>query len=160
MCGRTFTLRLLSACCFLAWASATASAAPPSEAPPPNGTAGAQQPNSQPPTWTSFDELLTMLESEAADLSTESTLLLSALLASQIEANALRTSLDLSERSLADFERSTTAERKAAMEALDRAIELGARAEISRDRWRIAGIIGIGAAALEAVIIGLIVALR
>ena len=147
MCGRTFTLRLLSACCFLAWASATASAAPPSEAPPPNGTAGAQQPNSQPPTWASFDELLTMLESEAADLSTESTLLLSALLASQIEANALRTSLDLSEQSLAAFELSMKAERTATEKLLAEEIRARVVAEKSVSFWKIAAFVAGGVAA-------------
>jgi len=157
MCGR---LRRVLLPWLLAFVLATSAAFP--DEPPLSliETNGEPPQSAQMPTWNSFTDLVTMIEQESNSFQLELKELLNGLHESQTEVNALRISLERSEQSLADYERSMKAERKAAMEALDRAIEIGAKAERSRDRWKLAGLIGIGTAVLEAVVIGLIVALK
>jgi len=96
----------------------------------------------QTPSWSSLDQLLAMLETEAGDSQRESMELLNALVRSRTEVNELSRLLDLSERSLTDLGQSMTNEREQAAEALGIALERGAMAEASRDRWKAGALIG------------------
>lgn len=91
--------------------------------------------------WESLDALLTELEAEATAQSEDLRRLLGQLQASQTEASALSTLLGQSARQLRSLEEALMQEREAAKEALRIAVDRGARAEKSRDRWRWAAII-------------------
>lgn len=96
----------------------------------------------QTPSWSSLEQLLAMLETEAGDSQKESMELLSALVRSRTEASELSRLLALSGQSLTDLGQSMINEREQAAEALRIAIARGARAEASRDRWRAGALIG------------------
>lgn len=116
-----------------------------------------QQSSAPTPNWSGFDELLSLLETEASASRQESTELLSALVKSRTEASELSRLLGLSEQSLTEFGRSMASEREQAAKALTIALERGARAGASRDRWKLSALILAGLAVAGWGMVGVLV---
>jgi len=110
--------------------------------------------------WESLDALLTQLEAEATAQSEDLKKLLEQLAESQTEAQELSTLLGQSGLQFKSLEEALMKERDQARAALKAAIERGARAERSRDRWRLGAILtAVAGAAGWAAAVGLMMTL-
>jgi hypothetical protein len=158
---------LLSACffaCFFSVAGISlAQGSPnlmdPSVSPPPNASStntGIGQSGS----WGTLDQLLTELESEANGQAEDLRKLLEQLAESRTALSESSSLLGQSAAQLTSLREAMLNERDQARKTLMLAIDKGVRAEKSRDRWKIAGIIGIVVAIVESVTIGLMVAFK
>ena len=95
----------------------------------------------------SLDQLLTELENEANTQAEDLKNLLAQLTELQTETSELSILLGLSEQQFKNLQEAIVSERDQSRLILQAAIEKGARAELSRDRWRYATI-GTGVIAL------------
>ena len=94
-----------------------------------------------------LDQLLTELENEANAQAEDLKSLLGQLTELQTETSELSILLELSEQQFKNLQEAIVSEREQSRQALRVAIDRGARAEYSRDRWRYATI-GTGVLAL------------
>jgi chromosome segregation ATPase len=132
----------------ISWAQSSPNPPDPNVSPVPSGN------------WWSLDQLLTELESEASGQAEDLRKLLVQLEESRTALSESSSLLGQSEAQLKSLTEAMMNEREQAHRTLMLAIDKGARAENSRDRWRTAGIVGICISVIEAITIGLIVAAR
>lgn len=94
--------------------------------------------------WDSLDELLKELEAEANAQAEDLKKLLGQLEASQTDLNELSILLGQSAMQLRSLEEALMNEREQARQTIQIAIDRGARAERSRDRWRLGAFVAGG----------------
>lgn len=146
MCGRGLFSAFLS--CALS-ASLSGQAIPPADtsATPPSSSLSASTPStgSAPmQNWDSLDELLRELEAEANAQAEDLKKLLGQLEESQTDLNELSILLGQSAMQLRSLEEALMNEREQARQTIQIAIDRGARAEKSRDRWRLGAFVAGG----------------
>lgn len=140
-CQRSFLALLLSALAILSVYGQTPPSLPQSNETP-SSTESTQTSESQ-----TLDQLLTELENVANEQAEDLKNLLGQLTELQTETSELSILLELSEQQFKNLQEATMNEREQSRQALRVAIDRGARAEHSRDRWRYATI-GTGVLAL------------